>query len=127
MTIETLTVAPETASRHAGDKIDSIVSFRDFFLGCPHPASPLERFFEVSNVCDLKCAMCGQFSTLTPHRHRALRGAARGFFETDGLMERFDDLLRGALMAHCFGYGEPTLHPDFHKIISRLAQHEVMI
>ena len=41
------------ASRYAQDKAEAIASFQQFVLGRGMPASPVEMFFEVSNVCDL--------------------------------------------------------------------------
>ena len=108
-------------------KRHAIQSFHQFCQGQGFPKTPLEVFFEVSNVCDLKCAMCNTFSGLAPHRQANLQSTKRGFLDMAALTENFDPILPGALLVHCFGYGEPTLHPEFRRMIQYLSQYEVMI
>lgn len=115
------------SSQFAGEKLEAISSFRDFCLGKAIPAYPMEIFLEVSNVCDLKCTMCSDFSGHNPHRGAAIHAKKRGFIDTGMILDRFEPLLRHALSVHCFGGGEPTIHPDFRRIIERVSGYEVLI
>ncbi|MGC2414659.1 MAG: radical SAM protein [Stellaceae bacterium] len=114
-------------SRYTTSKFDTILSFSRFLRGLELPRAPLEVFLEVSNVCDLKCAMCTTFSALNPHRFSALRQEERGFLQPDEVVTNMEEVLRGALQVMCSGYGEPTVHPDFKEFISFLSQYEVLI
>lgn len=68
--------------------------------------------------------MCGPFSALNPDRLTSLREEVRGFMKVP---QRLDDLLAHALRVQCFGYGEPTLHPDFVKFLDLCADYETMV
>ena len=114
-------------SRHSGDKLAAIRSFHAFCGGAiPAPAWPLELFLEASNVCDLKCAMCREFSAYHLHRPAGLRATPRGFLDLE-MIGRLDPLLRRALLVHCFGYGEATLHPQFRAMIEQVSRYEPLI
>jgi len=102
----------------------AITSFYAFTEGGQIPRWPLEIFLEVSNVCDLKCAMCHTFSAFNPKRLFSIKKEERGFFSEYGALE---SLLQHSLRVHCFGYGEPTLHPQFQEIISYISNYEVLI
>lgn len=57
------------SSVHSGDKLVAILSFHEFCgATVAAPAWPLELFLEASKVCDLKCAMCREFSAHHIHR-----------------------------------------------------------
>jgi MoaA/NifB/PqqE/SkfB family radical SAM enzyme len=114
-------------SRYLTSKFDTILSFSRFLKGLELPCTPLEVFLEISNVCDLKCAMCTTFSALNPYRFNALRQEERGFIRPDDVVTNMEDVLRGALLVMCSGYGEPTVHPDFKEFVSFLSQYEVLI
>ncbi|MCP4696417.1 MAG: glycosyltransferase [Gammaproteobacteria bacterium] len=111
--------------RYSAHKKECIQGFREFAEGGPAPSRPLEIFLEISNVCDLKCAMCPTFSELNVHRFANLRAEERGFF--DAKHTSLDELFRHGLMVHCFGAGEPTLHPEFKELIRYVGEHEVLI
>lgn len=111
----------------AAAKTAAIESFSAFTRGEGMPDWPLEIFLELSNLCDLKCAMCPTFSALSPHRLRAIKEADRGFLDTAKAGECLESLLRHALAVHCFGYGEATIHPRFREAIEYLSRFEVMI
>jgi MoaA/NifB/PqqE/SkfB family radical SAM enzyme len=108
-------------------KIETVQSFKAFTEGRGLPEWPAEIFLELSNVCDLKCAMCPTFSALNPYRLTALKATERGFLDSKGLARPLEQVLRHALNVHCFGYGEPTIHPDFRETLDYLAQFQVMI
>lgn len=91
------------------------------------PAWPLELFLEVSNICDLKCAMCPTFSPLNPKRADSIQSETRGLMDLESFEPRLDALLRHALVVHAFGYGEPTIHPRFKALLERLARYDVWI
>jgi hypothetical protein len=90
------------------------------------PRFPANVFLEVSNLCDLKCAMCGPFSALNPHRLLSLREEERGFM---GLPpgELLDQVLQHALRIQVFGYGEPTINPEFPEFLDLAGRYEALI
>src|SRR3954451_7260996 len=98
-------------------KLKAIDSYAKFCAGQGYPAYPLEVFLELSNVCNLKCAMCWQFSALNTNRFHQLRSQDRGFLETQAVMGNLEEILNGALLVHCFGFGEPTVHPEFRAVV----------
>ncbi len=108
-------------------KRTTVQSFQNFAAGGEMPGWPAEIFLELSNVCDLKCAMCPTFSALNPNRLIALKEDERGFLDTKVVARPLEELLTHALNVHCFGYGEPTLHPEFRETIEYLSGFEVMI
>jgi anaerobic magnesium-protoporphyrin IX monomethyl ester cyclase len=114
-------------SPYAQHKIETINSFINFLKGEGMPQTPLELFIEVSNVCNLKCAMCPTFSGLSKHRFLALKAEDRGFFDIDASLEAMEEVLKGTLNIHCFGYGESTIHPEFKQIIEFLSKYDVML
>ena len=109
------------------DKRETIRSFQAFAKGREMPAWPAELFLELSNICDLKCAMCPTFSALNPHRLFALKDIDRGFLDTEAVTQPLESVLRHVLNVHCFGYGEPTINPNFVETIEYLSRFEVMV
>ncbi|MEM7018185.1 MAG: hypothetical protein AAF512_12700, partial [Pseudomonadota bacterium] len=110
--------------KFATDKEETLRAFCDFaeYSMVRAPAWPLELFLEISNLCDLKCAMCGTFSGLNKKRFIHLKQIERGFLDVP--MESVDSLLQHALLIHFFGYGEPTLNPNFKKILQQATVYE---
>lgn len=102
-------------------------SFFDFAFGRAMPAWPLELFIEVSNVCDLKCAMCPTFSALNPERFVNLSYKDRGLINLQDDLTPLENVLEYTPLVHAHGYGEPTIHPQFREFISYLTQFEVLI
>ena len=51
----------------------------------------------------------------------------RGFIDSQALLTRLDEALHHALVVHCFGYGEPTLHPKFGEILDFLTRYKVVM
>lgn len=115
------------AAAHSQAKLDAIASYAEFCRTGTSPAYPLEIFLEISNVCDLKCAMCVQFSALNVHRLNQIKGTARGFMDQDEVSGHLEEALKHAVLVHCFGYGEPTIHPTFRSFLDLVSRHEVMI
>ena len=115
------------ASRFGEHKLETIESFMAFARGESLPKWPAEIFLEVSNVCNLKCAMCHTFSALNPWRFLSLRETERGFMDAAHVQQPLEALLSHALNVHCFGYGEPTIHPEFKEFIAEIAKYEVLI
>lgn len=115
-----------TPSRYTPHKLRAIQSFQSFLAGREMPSHPLEIFLEISNVCNLKCAMCSVFSELNPYRLYALKAEERGFLD-QRYLESMAPLLSHALLVHCYGYGEPTIHPQFVGILDTILQHEVLV
>lgn len=114
-------------SKFAANKLESIGSYSDFCRTGKAAAYPLEIFLEISNICDLKCSMCVQFSALNPHRLEQIQSRARGFMNQGEISENLEQVLSHALLVHCFGYGEPTIHPTFRGFLELISQYEVMI
>jgi MoaA/NifB/PqqE/SkfB family radical SAM enzyme len=120
-------IKPPVKGLYLDHKRAAIDSFRDFAKGLAMPRWPVEVFLEISNVCDLKCAMCPTFSALNPNRLAALKTEERGFINAGAVQQSLHELLKYALNVHCFGYGEPTIHPDFRELVSWLAHYDVLI
>ena len=108
-------------------KRQTLQSFVDFSKGESLPQWPIELFLEISNICDLKCAMCPTFSALNHNRLANLKRNERGLISMDQGVKKLDSLLKQALRVHAFGYGEPTLHPQFREVIETLSEYEVMV
>ncbi len=117
----------QPGSRFREHKREAIQGFLEFVHEGPQPPWPLEVFIEVSNLCDLQCAMCHTFSALNPKRFNIISHRHRGFFDADLIEERMGKVLEHALVVHAFGYGEPTLHPQFNRILDILDRYEVMV
>lgn len=115
-----------TVSELTACKLETIRSYASFCEGAGYPAYPLEIFLEVSNVCNLRCAMCWQFSALNTNRFKQLKSQDRGFLQTETISANLDTILNGALLVHCFGFGEPTIHPDFRSIVEQVTSHGAM-
>ncbi|MGH7896500.1 MAG: radical SAM/SPASM domain-containing protein, partial [Candidatus Binatia bacterium] len=127
MTQAELAIAPSCEAKYLHDKLETIESFLSFCRGGSAPAWPLEVFLEVSNVCDLKCAMCTYFSAINPKRLMAMKQSARGFFDLDATGASIEEVLRHALLIHCYGFGEPTVHPQFREFLSYALEFEAMV
>ncbi len=108
-------------------KMETIRSFADFCKGERLPGSPLEVFLEVSNVCNLKCVMCAEFSAINPNRFDIIHIKNRGLMRPDALDRNIQSLLEGALVVHCSGFGESTIHPRFQDIVNFVAEYDVLI
>lgn len=108
-------------------KQETIDSFLRFTQGEEFPRWPMDVFLEVSNVCDLKCAMCATFSALNEHRYAKVAREERGFLDIQHGTEGVAPLLEHALQIHAFGYGEPTIHPKFVAFLSEIGRYEAMV
>lgn len=110
------------------DKKNAIASYLDFVRGDAYPPlAPLELFIEISNLCNMQCAMCPTFSAINTNRVYSIKEKARGFFDLESCMERLSTILPHVLYVHTYGYGEPTIHPQFQELIDYLSQFRVMI
>ena len=108
-------------------KRQTVDGFLRFTRGGPPPPYPAEIYLEVSNVCDLRCVMCPRFSAFNPDRKTGIREADPGFLGSNPATEALRPLLEHALAVHVFGYGEPTIHPDFSNLLSHVAQFDVLM
>jgi MoaA/NifB/PqqE/SkfB family radical SAM enzyme len=108
-------------------KRQTVEGFASFLAGGAPPQWPLEIFLELSNLCNLKCAMCGTFSGVNPMKYLLLSEMERGFMLPRDFTASIDSVLEHALVVHAFGYGEPTLHPEFKECIDFLSQYQVVI
>lgn len=115
-----------TAPAYLDHKLESFLSMQKFCEGeTPYPAYPANLYLETSNLCDMKCAMCGPFSSMNPSRLYALKREERGFMSSENAMG-WGDLLSHALHAQVFGYGEPTLNPDFINFLKLCGKYETV-
>jgi MoaA/NifB/PqqE/SkfB family radical SAM enzyme len=120
--------APQLSDGLLNCKLESVRSFVGFLRGQEIPTHPLNVFLEVSNACDLKCAMCGPFSALSDYRHASIKKETRGFMAADVLASGgLDEIFKHAFEVHCFGYGEPTLNPEFKRFVGLANQYAVTV
>jgi MoaA/NifB/PqqE/SkfB family radical SAM enzyme len=108
-------------------KRDAVWGFERFLNGEGMPPWPLEVFIEISNLCNLKCAMCGTFSAVSPVKHQNMTADERGFYDAEAFNEATASVLQHALVVHAFGYGEPTIHPQFREFIQYLSSFGVFV
>ncbi len=108
-------------------KREAIESFLGFSQGLEMPRWPLEVFLEVSNICDLQCAMCPTFSALNTDRFFALKREDRGVIAYETATEPMHEVLKHALIIHASGYGEPTIHPQYRELLTYLSNFEALI
>lgn len=108
-------------------RLEAIGQLAAWARGGSPPDWPLEVFLEISNVCDLKCAMCPTFSGLSPNRLFSIKENERGFIDGERVLEALEPVLRRALVVHCFGDGEPTLHPGFAALLARLRPYRLRV
>lgn len=108
-------------------KREAVESFLQFSQGKGFPRWPLEVFLEVSNICDLQCAMCPTFSALNTERFFALKREDRGVIAYDTATEPLEEVLKHALIIHASGYGEPTIHPQYKELLVYLSRYEALI
>lgn len=108
-------------------RLATIECFAAWAEGGAPPDSPLELFLEVSNLCDLKCAMCPTFSGLSPSRLYSMKEQERGLMDLSTLWPNLEPILQQVVNVHCFGYGEPTLHTGFVELLRDLGTYRVLI
>lgn len=73
---------------------------------------PRRILLELTNRCDLRCIMCGRTqSKFTPTSMRL------------SILDKIDDFLRHAEEVTLFGWGEPTVNPNFTKFVEKLSEY----
>lgn len=118
---------PSAKAEFTEHKREAVESFLRFSQGKEFPRWPLEVFLEVSNICDLQCAMCPTFSALNTDRFFALKREDRGVIAYDTATEPLEEVLKHALIIHASGYGEPTIHPQYKELLVYLSRYEALI
>ncbi|MES2856381.1 MAG: radical SAM protein [Bdellovibrionota bacterium] len=108
-------------------KVNTVRSFNGFLDGENRPSHPLNVFLEVSNLCNMSCFMCVLFSSLNQNRTSDITARERGLLQFKDTTEKMANLAPGLLSVHLFGYGEPTIHPQFRSFVEFFGKHEVMI
>lgn len=79
--------------------------------GDVHLASlPQRLVFELTNACNLACIMCG----------RSAKAVQNTYFDLEWL-KTFEPVFNRVSEVTLFGWGEPTLHPQFRHILEYLA------
>lgn len=77
-------------------------------------SAPRRLVFELTNACNLNCIMCGRNAVkFTPT-----------FFKLDWL-EKFSPVMNKVEEVSLFGWGEPTVHPQFAEILAWLDKYPV--
>lgn len=79
----------------------------------PDPRLPAEAHVELTNECNLSCAIC----------YRRSWSTEQGFMSSDlfeKLLKEFKDL--GVRSIWFDGFGEPTFHPDFESFVRKAAE-----
>ena len=77
-------------------------------------SAPRRLVFELTNACNLNCIMCGRNAVkFTPT-----------YFKLDWL-EKFSPVMNKVEEVSLFGWGEPTVHPQFAEILRRLDEFHV--
>ncbi|MDD3288179.1 MAG: radical SAM protein [Alphaproteobacteria bacterium] len=103
-------------------KLETIQSIQKFCEGGPFPAYPANIYLETSNLCNLQCVMCGAFSSVNPLRLIHIEKSQRGFMNLKDAVG-VENLMEHTLFAQVFGYGEPTLNPDFVSFLKLCGKH----
>lgn len=114
-------------SKYHHYKQEAFQSFFNFAEGGEFPSWPLELFLEVSNICDLKCAMCPTFSALSPNRFVNISTTDRGLMDLGQHAQPLEAVLERVPVVHAHGYGEPTIHPQFTDFVEHLSGFEVLM
>lgn len=70
---------------------------------------PRRIIFELTNACNLNCIMCGRNSATFP-----------AVFMCPSIIGKLGNVLERCEETTLFGWGEPTLHPDFQGILETL-------
>ena len=94
---------------------DRIASNVNWSVRRPSARGPYRAVVEISNACNLKCAMCPR-----NHMTRPVRFMALDFFES--LIARNADSLEFVSLN---GYGEPLLHRDLVEMVGVCKRHNV--
>lgn len=86
---------------------NSILNDREAEQGEPYPKSfPRRIVLELTNDCNLQCVMCGRFDA----------NFKKTYFKAEWLY-RLEPILRHVEEVTLMGWGEPTIHPDFVKML----------
>ncbi|MDR0704547.1 MAG: radical SAM protein [Planctomycetaceae bacterium] len=75
---------------------------------------PKRLVFELTNACNLRCRMCGRNDA----------DFVKTTFDTKWI-DKFESVLNTVEEVTLMGWGEPTMHPEFIKILERLNQYSV--
>lgn len=87
------------------------------------PASPLEMWLEVSNACNMRCAMCADFGP-DDTQSSIFRDPHPGVVGEDvrcAIVPAF----AGLVALHCHGFGEPLLYRGLAELVEEAKAHAV--
>ncbi|TAN48469.1 MAG: hypothetical protein EPN26_12545, partial [Rhodospirillales bacterium] len=124
-----MTDRPGNARRsiYLQDKLEAIQSFYEFSRGEGLPKFPLEVYVEVSSLCNLRCAMCLDFSPLNKSRGNRNKSTS-GQIRLEQILPQMSGTLKHALYVHCSGNtGETTTHKDFPWMLDAFGRFEVAV
>jgi MoaA/NifB/PqqE/SkfB family radical SAM enzyme len=103
------------------ETIDSLVGFLEGKE--PYPKYPLGIFIEVSNLCNLQCVMCAEFSSINPARQKNIKNIKRGFIDYNHVLA-LEEVLKHSLEIYLFGFGESTIYPKFLELITYVSKFQ---
>jgi MoaA/NifB/PqqE/SkfB family radical SAM enzyme len=106
------------------EKKETIESLIGFLEGSePYPKYPLGIFIEVSNLCNLQCVMCAEFSSINPYRQENIKNIKRGFIDYNHILT-IEELLKHSLEIYLFGFGESTVYPKFMELVRFISRFQ---
>jgi MoaA/NifB/PqqE/SkfB family radical SAM enzyme len=103
------------------ETIDSLVGFLEGKE--PYPKYPSGIFIEVSNICNLQCVMCAEFSSISPFRQESIKNLKRGFIDYHQV-STIEEQLKHSLEIYLFGFGESTVYPKFIELVSYISKFQ---
>lgn len=97
-------------------KKNSALNIREFEQKKPILYSyPRRVLLELTNMCNYRCIMCGRnFETFRPT-----------YFDMD-IIDSLKEVFENAEEVTLFGWGEPTVHPEFSEIMEKLSQFKTL-
>ncbi len=76
---------------------------------------PRRVLLELTNMCNYRCVMCGRnFESFKPT-----------YLDVE-VIDKIHDVLENTEEVTLFGWGEPTVHPEFSEIMKKLAEYKTL-
>ncbi|AFM02105.1 radical SAM superfamily enzyme [Desulfitobacterium dehalogenans ATCC 51507] len=85
---------------------------------------PIHVMIEVSNACNIRCAMCNIFS---PFSSCDIYPSKDDAFIDVSLIKKNFSFIKHAYYISLFGYGEPLIHPHFTEILNILSKSKAFM
>jgi len=94
---------------------------KDIYKGTP-PAAPTKVTLQITDLCNLRCEFCLQHSTLKK-KYQGLGHVP--FSWANDLIKELAEM--GTKEICLIGKGEPSVHPDFPKIVETIKEHKILL